>query len=69
MNITLVISAIAGLSWILVVAMLVFLVLRASRQQPIKGMTTGLVIALVFALILNTISAGLVFIEPQSTAS
>lgn len=65
MNITLVISAIAGLSWVLVVAILVFLVLRASRQQPIKGMTTGLVAALVLALILNTVSAGLVFIEPQ----
>lgn len=65
MNITLVISAIAGLSWILVIAMLVFVVLRASRQQPIKGMTTGLIVALVFALLINTISAGLVFIEPQ----
>ena len=65
MNITLVISAIAGLSWVLVVAILVFLVLRASRQQPIKGMTTGLVAALVLALVLNTVSAGLVFIEPQ----
>lgn len=65
MNITLVISAIAGLSWILVIAMLVFVVLRASRQQPIKGMTTGLIVALVFALIINTVSAGLVFIEPQ----
>jgi len=65
MNITMVISAIAGLSWVLVVAILVFLVIRASRQQPIKGMTTVLVITLVFALLLNTISAGLVFIEPQ----
>jgi regulator of protease activity HflC (stomatin/prohibitin superfamily) len=65
MNITLVISAIAGLSWVLVVAILVFVVIRASRQQPIKGMTTGLIVALVFALLLNTVSAGLVFIEPQ----
>jgi regulator of protease activity HflC (stomatin/prohibitin superfamily) len=65
MNITLVISAIAGLSWVVVVAMLVFLVLRASRQQPIKGMTTALILTLALALILNTVSAGLVFIEPQ----
>ncbi len=65
MNITIVISAIAGLSWILVVALLVFVVIRASRQQPIKGMTTGLVLSLVLALILNSVSAGLVFIEPQ----
>jgi regulator of protease activity HflC (stomatin/prohibitin superfamily) len=65
MNITLVISAIAGLSWVLVVALLVFVVIRASRQQPIKGMTTALVLALVFALLLNTVSSGLVFVEPQ----
>jgi regulator of protease activity HflC (stomatin/prohibitin superfamily) len=65
MNITIVISAIAGLSWVVVVALLVFVVIRASRQQPIKGMTTGLIIALVLALLLNSVSAGLVFIEPQ----
>jgi regulator of protease activity HflC (stomatin/prohibitin superfamily) len=65
MNITVVISAIAGLSWIAVIAMLVLVVLRSSRQQPIKGMTTGLILAIVVALLLNTISAGLVFINPQ----
>jgi len=65
MNITVVISAIAGLSWLLVVGMLVLVVLRASRQQPVKGLTTGLVVSLALALLLNTVSAGLVFIEPQ----
>jgi regulator of protease activity HflC (stomatin/prohibitin superfamily) len=65
MNITVVISAIAGLSWLIVVAVLVLIVIRASRQQPIKGFTTGLILSIVIALILNTISAGLVFIEPQ----
>ena len=65
MNITVVISAIAGLSWLLVIAMLVLVVLRASRQQPVGGLTTGLIISVVLALILNTVSAGLVFIEPQ----
>jgi regulator of protease activity HflC (stomatin/prohibitin superfamily) len=45
--------------------MVVLVVLRASRRQPIKGFTTGLVLALVFALLLNTVSAGLVFIQPQ----
>lgn len=65
MNVTVVISAIAGLSWLLVLGMLVLVVLRASRQQPIKGLTTGLVVSLVLALLLNTVSAGLVFVEPQ----
>ena len=49
MNITVVISAIAGLSWLLVIAMLAMVVLRASRQQSVKGLTTGLVISLVLA--------------------
>ena len=65
MNITVVISAFAGLSWLAVIALLAFVVLRASRQRPIKGMITGLIATLVFALLLNTVSAGLVFIQPQ----
>jgi regulator of protease activity HflC (stomatin/prohibitin superfamily) len=65
MNITVVISAIAAISWVVVVAVLVLVVVRASRQQPIKGITTGLIIALAFALILNTVSTGLIFIQPQ----
>jgi regulator of protease activity HflC (stomatin/prohibitin superfamily) len=65
MNITIVISAVAGLSWVLVVALLVFVIIRASRQQPIKGMTTALILTVVLALLLNTVSAGLVFVEPQ----
>jgi len=65
MNITVVVSAVAGISWLLVVGMLVLVVLRASRQQSIKGFTTGLILAIIVALLLNTVSAGLVFIEPQ----
>jgi len=65
MNITVVISAIAGISWLAVVGMLALVIVRASRQQSIKGLVTGLVLSIVAALLLNTVSAGLVFIEPQ----
>ncbi len=65
MNITVVISAIAGLSWMVVLALLALFVVRASRQQPIKGMTGALIVSVVMALLLNTISAGLVFVDPQ----
>jgi regulator of protease activity HflC (stomatin/prohibitin superfamily) len=65
MNVTVVISAIAGLSWLVVLGVLVLVVMRASRQQSIKGLTTALVLSLVLALVLNTVSAGLVFVEPQ----
>ena len=65
MNITVVISAIAGISWLAVVGLLALVIIRASRQQSIKGLITGLVLSIVAALLLNTVSAGLVFIEPQ----
>ena len=65
MNITIVVSAIAGLSWLAVVALVVLVVLRATRRQPVKAVTIGLIASLVFALIINAVSAGLVFIQPQ----
>ena len=65
MNVTVVISGIAGLSWLLVVAFLVLAIVRASQRKPVKGVVTGLIVALVLALILNTVSAGLIFIQPQ----
>ena len=65
MNITVVVSAFAGLSWLAVVALLILVILRASRRQPVKALTIGFIVSLVFALIINTVSAGLVFIEPQ----
>ncbi len=65
MNVTVMISAIAGLSWLAVVGLLALTVLRTSQRKPVKATTTSLIIALVFAVVLNTISAGLVFIEPQ----
>ena len=65
MNITVVISLIAGLSWIVVVALLAVTVVRASRRQSTKGTITAFVVSAILALILTTISKGLVFVEPQ----
>lgn len=65
MNITVVISMIAALSWIMVVALLAVTVLRASRRQSIKGTLTAFVLSAVLALVLTTVSKGLVFVEPQ----
>ncbi len=65
MNITVVISAIAGLAWMAVIGLLAISVIRASRGQSIKATVTGLVVTIVLALLLNTTSAGLIFVEPQ----
>jgi regulator of protease activity HflC (stomatin/prohibitin superfamily) len=64
MNITIVISMIAVLSWIIVVALLAVTVVRASRRQSTKGTTLAFILAAVVALILTTISKGLVFVDP-----
>jgi regulator of protease activity HflC (stomatin/prohibitin superfamily) len=65
MNITIVVSLIAGLSWIVVIALLVVTVVRASRQQSVKGTLTAFIIAAIVAVLINTLSAGLVFVDPQ----
>ena len=65
MNITFVLSAIAGIAWLVVVVLLVFTILRASRKQKTKPLVTSLIVALFVALIMNSLSAGLVFVQPD----
>ncbi len=65
MQITVLIAAVSGFAWLAVVGLIVLAVLRKSRGQEIKGVTTGIVLAFVAAILLNTLSAGLVFIQPQ----
>jgi regulator of protease activity HflC (stomatin/prohibitin superfamily) len=67
MNIASVIQAIAGLAWIGVVALLVMLVARSGRNQQSRGLSTAVIVMLVAAVLLTTIGAGLVFIEPYET--
>jgi regulator of protease activity HflC (stomatin/prohibitin superfamily) len=67
MNIASVIQAIAGLAWIGVIALLVILVGRSSRNQSSKGLSTAVIIALAVAVLLSTVGAGLVFVEPFET--
>ncbi len=65
MQITILVSALAAFSWLLVVAFLVLTVIRARQGKKTRGTVTGIIIAVVAAVLLNTLSAGLVFIEPQ----
>jgi len=65
MQITILISALAGFSWLIVIGFIVLTVLRARQNKPARGAITGIVLALVLAVILNAVSAGLVFIQPQ----
>lgn len=65
MDIASLVGLISGGAWLLAVVFVVFLVLQASRGKPIpKGGLILLIIAVV-AIALSTISAGLVFIDPD----
>ena len=65
MQITILVSALAAFSWLLVVVFLVLTVIRARQGKKTRGTVTGIIVAVAAAILLNTISAGLVFIEPQ----
>lgn len=68
MNIAQVIQFVASGAWLIVIGLVVLLVTRSSRGQPVKGFSTGLVILVLVAIALSTVGAGLVFIEPDEMA-
>lgn len=65
MNIALALQGLATFSWFLVVGVILFAVMRASRGNPLRGVKSIVFIIIVFALILSTVSAGMVFIQPD----
>jgi regulator of protease activity HflC (stomatin/prohibitin superfamily) len=65
MNIATVVSAVASLSWLIVILAIGVTVLRASRGESARGGTTLILGTIVLALVLNVVSAGLVFVPPQ----
>ena len=65
MNIAGVIQAISSFAWLVFVGLLVMIGVRSSRNQPSKGFGTGVVASLVVAILLTTLGAGIVFIQPE----
>jgi regulator of protease activity HflC (stomatin/prohibitin superfamily) len=63
MNISTLLQGIASFAWIGFVGILVMIFIRASRNQPTKGLTSLVVVFLVAALLLTTVGAGLVFLQ------
>ena len=68
MNIALLFQGLASLSWFAFIVVLGIIVMRASRKQPTKGLTSLLIGVLIFAMVISVISAGIVFIEPNERA-
>ncbi len=64
MNIADFIKTLAGFAWLVVVGVGLMAVMRASRNQSAKGLSSLAVGMLVLAVVLTLAGAGLVFIEP-----
>jgi regulator of protease activity HflC (stomatin/prohibitin superfamily) len=65
MNVASLIQVVAGVAWLLFVGSLALLAMRASRRSNVKGAITLAGSLLLVAIVLSTVSAGLVFIPPQ----
>lgn len=65
MNISSLLQGIASFAWIGLIGVLIAIATRASRKQPVKGLSTAAVALVVAALLLTTVGAGIVFIEPD----
>ena len=65
MNVAIALQGFVSLLWVLVVGMLVLAIVRASRGQRSRGLSTAVIAVAVVAGVLTTVSAGLVFIKPE----
>jgi regulator of protease activity HflC (stomatin/prohibitin superfamily) len=65
MNVASFLQIFAAVAWLAFIGMIVIVVLRASRNKSVKPFVTVLVIALVAAVLISSVSAGLVFIQPE----
>ncbi len=65
MNITTLFQAIAGVAWIAFLGLVVLVINRAGRGQGTRGLNSIVIGLLVLAILLTTVGAGLVFVEPD----
>lgn len=65
MNIASLLQGLAGFIWLAFIAIVVFIIYRAARQKPLKNSKSLIIIFLVIALVMTTVSSGLVFTNPE----
>ena len=65
MNIANLLKGISGFVWIAVFGVLALVVMRAVRKTPLKNGKSLVITLLVIAVVLTTVSSGLVFINPD----
>jgi regulator of protease activity HflC (stomatin/prohibitin superfamily) len=65
MNISSLLQGIAGFAWVGFIAVLVLIFTRMGRKQSVGGLGTAAIVLVVLAVLLTTVGAGLVFVEPD----
>lgn len=65
MNIASLLRLVASGVWVALIAVIALAVVRASRNRPTKGFVSAIIALGALALIVTTVSAGLVFILPE----
>lgn len=65
MNVASLLQILATIAWIMVVGLIVITIVRYSRRQPFKGGPIYILVTALIAIVLTTLSAGLVFVQPE----
>jgi regulator of protease activity HflC (stomatin/prohibitin superfamily) len=65
MNVAILLQGLTSLLWIFVVGLIVLAVVRAARGLKVGAISTAILVLAISAIVLTTISAGLVFIQPE----
>ncbi len=65
MNVASFIRIFAVIAWLAFFGVLAITMTRASRNKPVKGIISTLLIVLTGALVLSVVSAGVVFVQPE----
>ncbi len=68
MNISTLLQGVASFAWIGVIGVFAAIAIRVSRNQPVKGLNSVVIVLVVLALLLTTAGASIVFIEPDQLA-
>jgi regulator of protease activity HflC (stomatin/prohibitin superfamily) len=65
MHIPIVIRGMATLAWLLTVGIIILAVVRAAQGRRLKSAPALVIVAMLFAIVLTTVSAGLIYIQPN----
>lgn len=65
MNVAVVLQGIVGILWLAVFGLIVIAIVRASRGKKVTPFTTAILVTAIAAILLTSVSAGLVFIKPE----